>query len=131
MSWTVEDVISWNACYPAERVRELTAGVDVVTPAWVASLDIPAADRACLLLREEPLGTRLQLLVALGMAHRLLLAGQDATELHAFMLDDSMRPDGSSSLTWLLLRLSALLHHTGAMTLDSQLPFIVEAYNGR
>jgi hypothetical protein len=130
MTWTVADIISWRTCYTAERVRELLT--DPVTPETIAALDIPPADRACLLLRHESLGPRRQLQVALGMAHRLLLAGQDATELHAFAVDDSMRPDDCAQpLTWLLVRLSARLHYTGVMTLDAQLPFIVEAYNGR
>ena len=134
----MEDIISWNTCYTAERLRELTAGVDVTSPAWWAALEhVPAADRVCLLLRHESLGPRRQLQVALGMVHRLLLAGQDATELHGFMVDDSMRPDETAPLpcaqplTWLVMRLSARLHYTGVMPLESQLPFIVEAYNGR
>ncbi len=140
--WSVDDIISWRTCYHDERWRELCAGRNNVTPEWWASLGhVPVADRVCLLIRHEALGPERQLRLALRMAGLLLDAGQDATQLHAFMSDDSMRPNDPSTghardycpqpLTWMLVRLSARLHLTRVLSLSEQLQLILEAYDGR
>ena len=127
--WSVDDVVSWRTCYPAERVRELLT--DPVTPEQVASLDIPAVDRACLLLREEPLGQRRQLQLAYAYATGALDAGAAPAQVHALFSDDGPRPDDVSAITWTLLRLSAAAQRSG-VSFEAQLPFILEAYsNGR
>lgn len=136
MTWTVDEVVSWGTCYSEERVRELLT--DPVTPETIAELDIPAADRVCLLLRHETMGPQLQLRLALDMASTLLEQGADATRLHEFITDDSMRPDDPGTghardycpqpLTWLLVRLSARLHNEGVLPLEQQLRVILEYY---
>jgi hypothetical protein len=50
---TIEQVMSWEPCYPQERVEELFAGREVLTIEDVFNLDIPAEHKLWVLLREE------------------------------------------------------------------------------
>jgi hypothetical protein len=123
-AWTPDEIISWGTCYPAERIRELTAGVQSVTPQWIAALPIPAIDRCCLLLRAEAMGEERQ---------RWMLArwGYDECDYAPW--------DGMTPLTWSVLRASAdrarrtkerreRRPQSLRLPFEDQLPMILEAY---
>ena len=127
MTWTVDEVLSWRTCYPDERIRELCAGVERVTVPWVASLDIPAQDRVCFLLRPEVMTQWLDYIrFAAGVG-----AALGVEPIHVVdMTYGGERPDGVSHETWALLRLSAYAHRCGALPFEEQLPLLTEILCG-
>ena len=77
---TIDLVMSWNPCkeYTLERVEELFAGREALTPQEVAALDIPAADKLWVLLREEIIPAEVLHELACKFAERPLLRERDA-----------------------------------------------------
>ena len=78
--FTVGLVMSWQPCeeYPRKRVEELFAGRESLTSQEVAALDIPAADRLWVLLREEIIPAEVLHELACEFAERALLRERDA-----------------------------------------------------
>ena len=77
---TIDLVMSWNPCkeYTLERVEELFAGREALTPQEVAALDIPAKDKLWVLLRGEILPAEVLHELACKFAERPLLRERDA-----------------------------------------------------
>ena len=71
---TIGRIMSWNPCkeYSRERIEELFAGRESLTPQEIAALSIPAVDRLWVLLREEILPKEVLHGLACDFAERTL-----------------------------------------------------------
>ena len=81
--YTIDEVLSWDVCYPRERLEALYAGRETLTARDCLNLDIPDEDKLYTLLRPEVLPEKELHLLACDFAERVVHLTRDPCSAEA------------------------------------------------